>query len=214
MKSLYIVGAGGAAKEIFLLIKEINQLNPIYKFKGFIDVSTQDFLKIGDAKYPIINEIEFLNRNNNEIAIIFGLADINKLKKIVRLYKQNDNFEFPNLIHPSVQLDNSINMGIGNVITTQCVFTVDTCIGSFNYINRGTHIGHDCKIGSYNVINPCAVISGGVEIGDKNLIGTRATILQYLKIGSKNTIGASALLTKNLENNFCMIGVPAKQMVK
>ena len=39
MKQIYIVGAGGAAKEIYLLIKEINRVNLMYDFKGFIDLT-------------------------------------------------------------------------------------------------------------------------------------------------------------------------------
>ncbi|SFC64497.1 sugar O-acyltransferase, sialic acid O-acetyltransferase NeuD family [Algibacter lectus] len=210
MKPLYIIGAGGGAKEIFLLIKEINEVVPVYDFKGFVDIAIKDFLQIGEHRYDIINESEFLNNKSQEVAIVFGLADTERLKKIVELYKENKNFEFPNLVHPLVKLDNSVLIGEGNIISIGCVLTVDIKLGSFNYINRGVHIGHDCVVGSYNVINPCAVISGGVVIEDENLIGTHATVLQYLKIGSINKIGAGAVITKNVENDSCMIGIPAK----
>ncbi|MEW7289536.1 PglD-related sugar-binding protein [Aquimarina sp. 2304DJ70-9] len=211
MKPLYIVGAGGAAKEVFLLIKEINQVNKVYDFKGFIDVEVQKSLKIGNVEHNTIIESDFLRETHDEVLIVFGLGDASRIKKIVELYQRNPNFEFPNLIHPNVILDESISLGIGNIITTKCVFTVDISLASFNYINRGVHIGHDTKIGSYNVVNPCAVISGGVVINNENLIGTNATILQYLSIGSKNKIGAGAVVTKDVIDNSCMIGVPAKE---
>ncbi|MGY3795202.1 acetyltransferase [uncultured Aquimarina sp.] len=212
MKPLYIIGAGGAAKEIYLLVKELNKVDHIYEFKGFVDITTERFLQIGGAQHDIINESVLLHESDEKVAIVFGLGDINKLKKIVVQYTDKDIFEFPNIIHPSVQIDESISLGMGNVITTHSVFTVDTVLGSFNYINRGVHLGHDCKIGSYNVINPCSVISGGVTIGDENLIGTNATILQYLEIGSKNKIGAGAVVTKDILDNSCMIGIPAKNI--
>jgi sugar O-acyltransferase (sialic acid O-acetyltransferase NeuD family) len=210
MKPIYIIGAGGGAKEIFLLIKEINQVVPVYDFKGFVDISIKEFLQIGENRYDIINESEFLKNKSQEVAIVFGLADTERLKKIVELYKENENFKFPNLVHPSVKLDNSVLIGEGNIISIGCVLTVDIKLESFNYINRGVHIGHDCMVGSYNVINPCAVISGGVVIANENLIGTHATVLQYLKIGSKNIIGAGAVLTKDVESNTSLVGVPAK----
>jgi len=212
VKKVYIIGAGGAAKEIYLLIKEINEIKPTFDFKGFVDLSLNLFLQIGKTKFDIINEFDFFKNLNNEVAIIFGLADTNKLEKIVERYKQNKNFEFPNLVHPSVKLDESVSMGMGNIISCQCVFTVETTLNSFNYINRGVHIGHDCSIGSFNVVNPCAVISGGVKIGNENLIGTNATILQYLKIGARNKIGAGAVVTKDVQNDSCMIGTPAKKI--
>ena len=211
MRSLYIIGAGGAAKEIFLLLKEINEHKPTFNFKGFVDVSLRDSLQIGAIKYPVINEVVFL-KNHQEVSIVFGLADIDRLRKIIDLYRYKENFEFPSLVHPSVKLDSSVSLGKGNIIAVQCVFTVDITIGAFNYINRGVHIGHDCVINDYNVINPMAVISGGVFLGDENLVGTNATILQYLKIGSKNKIGAGAVVIKEIGNDSCLIGVPAKNI--
>ena len=56
MKKAYIIGAGGAAKEIYLLIKEINELKPTFDFKGFVDLSLNLFLQIGKTKFDIINE--------------------------------------------------------------------------------------------------------------------------------------------------------------
>lgn len=212
MKSLYIIGAGGAAKEIYLLIKQINNVKQTYDFKGFIDISKKEHLQIGSKQYNIINETEFLTDCETQTAIVFGLADTHKMKKIVELYQQNKFFYFPTLVHPSVKIDESIHLDEGNIITSDCVFTVDTSISSFNYINRGVHIGHDCVIGSFNVINPCAVISGGVVIENENLVGANATILQYLKIGSNNQIGAGAVVTKDIGDNKCMVGIPAKNL--
>ena len=210
MKQLYIIGAGGAAKEIYLLIKQTNAKKPVFRFKGFIDITDSKSIKIGEDEFPVYKESNFLKECNTRVSIVSGLGDTSNLKKIIRLYKKKSNFEFPNLIHPDVVLDKSVTLGEGNVITNQCVFTVDTVLASFNYINRGVHIGHDCNIGSYNIINPCAVISGGVIINDENLIGTNSTVLQYLKIGSNNKIGAGAVVINDVGNESCLIGGPAK----
>lgn len=215
MKSIYIIGAGGAAKEVFFLIKEINTVKITYDFKGFIDINIKnDTLSIGNKTFPILEESIFLKTHYDNSSIAFGLGDAARLKDITDKYRKYSNFEFPNLIHPSVILDESIKLEIGNVVAAACVFTVDISLKSFNYINRGVHIGHDCNIGSYNVLNPCAVISGGVVIKDENLIGSNATVLQYLKIDSQNKIGAGAVLTKDVGSNTCMIGIPAKNIKK
>lgn len=212
MKGLYIVGAGGAAKEIYLLIKRINVLNQLYEFKGFVGIEEESSLIIGKEKFSIFKESFFLENCAENVAIVFGLGTADKLKKIVDFYQNKKNFSFPNLIHPNVEIDESIILGRGNIIATSCILTVDSSIQSFNYINRGVHIGHDCKIGSYNVINPCAVISGGVVIENENLIGTNATILQYLRIGSRNKIGAGAVVNKGVKSDKVVVGVPAKSI--
>jgi sugar O-acyltransferase (sialic acid O-acetyltransferase NeuD family) len=213
MRPIYIVGAGGAAKEIFLLIKEMNAQKSVYDFKGFINkIEKEEKTLVGKKVFSVFSEITFLKDCKEKVAIVFGIGDPTALKKATSKFSKHKNFEFPNLVHPNVSLDESVSMGIGNIISSVSVFTLDITLGSFNYINRGVHVGHDCKIGSCNVLNPCAVISGGVVLEDENLIGSNATVLQYLTIGSKNRIGAGAVITKNVENGSCMVGVPAKNI--
>ncbi|WP_299123949.1 acetyltransferase [uncultured Winogradskyella sp.] len=213
MKSTYIVGASGAAKEIFLLLKTINNVEHVFDFKGFIDLNPKEStLSIGKNKFNIFNEVDFLKSQKESCNIIFGIAFPERSKLIMEKYKSYSNFSFPNLIHPQVNKDESVTIGIGNIICDAVVLTVDITIGNFNLINRGVHIGHDVTIGNHNVINPCTVVSGGVTINNLNLIGTHATILQYLDIDSSNIVGAGAVVTKSISNNNTVIGIPAKSI--
>lgn len=213
MKPLYIVGASGAAKEIFQLVETVNAQQKKYEFKGFVDFNPKSNTHtIGNKSFPVINEAQFLKTQKEPCAIVLAIGDSKKLKSAIHQYQNNSIYEFPNFIHPSVTIDASVKLGKGNTICIASVLTVDINLGNFNYINRGVHIGHDVTIGSYNVINPCTVISGGITILDQNLIGTNATVLQYLNIGNSNTIGAGAVLTKSVSDNKTLIGIPAKQI--
>jgi sugar O-acyltransferase (sialic acid O-acetyltransferase NeuD family) len=211
MKPTYIVGARGAAKEVFLLIKRINKAKRTFNFKGFLDLNPDNNqLNIGSESLPVLDEPQFIQNQKEACNIIFGIAFPNLLQPVIAKYSSHAHFHFPNVIHPGVQLDESILLGKGNVIAEAAVFTVDISLGDFNFINRGVHIGHDVTIGNANVINPCAVISGGINIKNNNLIGTNSTIIQYLNIESSNTIGAGAVVTKSISNHTTVIGVPAK----
>jgi sugar O-acyltransferase (sialic acid O-acetyltransferase NeuD family) len=211
MKPTYIVGACGAAKEIYYLIKTINQVKITFDFKGFIDLSPkQNELNIGSKTFPVFNESEFIQNQKEDCNIVFGIAFPNRLQPVIAKYTSHSIFYFPNVIHPTIKLDESVTLGKGNVIAEASIFTVDITLGDFNFINRGVHIGHDVTIGNANIINPCAVISGGINIKNRNLIGTNSTIIQYLNIESGNTIGAGSVVTKSISNNTTVIGVPAK----
>jgi len=215
MKPTYIVGAKGAAKEIYYLIKRINHAKLTFDFKGFIDLDPEySVLKIGSENLSVFDESQFIQNQKEVCNIIFGVAFPNILQAIIKKYTLKSIFHFPNVVHPNVQLDQSIFLGKGNVIAEAAVFTVDITLGDFNLINRGVHIGHDVVIGNGNVINPCAVVSGGINIKNHNLIGTNATIIQYLNIDSNNAIGAGAVITKSISNHNTLIGVPAKPLKK
>jgi sugar O-acyltransferase (sialic acid O-acetyltransferase NeuD family) len=213
MKPTYIVGACGAAKEIYFLIKRINHAKPRFNFKGFIDLNpVHNELKIGAETFSVFDESQFIQDRKEACNIIFGIAFPDRLQRVIQKYTPNSMFYFPNIIHPNIHLDESVTLGNGNVIAEASVFTFDITLGNFNFINRGVHIGHDVTIGNANVVNPCAVISGGITIKNNNLIGTNATVLQYLNIESGNTIGAGAVVTKSISNNTTVIGVPAKPL--
>jgi serine acetyltransferase len=42
------------------------------------------------------------------------------------------------------------------------------------------------------------------------LVGTGAQILQYLQVGSHTIVGAGAVVTKNVESDATVVGVPAR----
>lgn len=210
MKPIYIFGTGGFAKEVYFLIKEINEKSKLYEIAGFIDIEpTISELTIDSQIFSVITEEYFFASSKTQnVCFAIGIGNPKTIKSIQEKYST---YDFPNLIHPNViGLFSTISMGFGNIITAGCIFTVDISIGSFNVFNLNSTIGHDTIIGNCNVINPGVNISGGVYIGDNNLFGTNSAILQYLKIGQNNVIGAGAMVNSCIENNKISVGVPAK----
>lgn len=207
MTELYIIGTGGAAKEIIQLIEQINAVNPTYEIKGFIDLArSSESITFFGRTYDFYEEASFIEtRKNAAVVVAHGLAAFR-----AKIFAKFSDFEFPNLIHPLVDIHDSVTMGKGNIIKMGCLLTTDITIGDNNYINRGTQIGHDVNMGNSNVFNPGCIISGGVELGIQNNIGANATILQYIKIGNDNTLGAGAVLTTNATDHELLIGLPAK----
>jgi sugar O-acyltransferase (sialic acid O-acetyltransferase NeuD family) len=212
MRQYFILGSGGFAKEVLFLAQESIPSSEA-EFGGFIeyDPKTNTIDCIGGS-HKVLDENQFIKdyTGRKEIDIYIGIGTPSILKKLMIVFQD---FNFPNLIHPNfVHSAKSITMGRGNIITAGCVFTVDIKVGSFNIFNLNVTLGHDSVVGDCNVMNPGVNISGGVQMGNANLIGTNATVLQYIKIGSNNVVGASSLVTKPVEDNQVMVGVPAKPM--
>ena len=205
MENIYIIGASGFAKEVYSLIVTEN----MYCVSAFIDVSsTQDFIEIDSLKIPVIDEIKFLENQdlyNSNIAIGIGSPQI--IKKIFTKYTK---YHFPNIISSKSVFGLDVKLGKGNIVTQNVIFTTNIKIGDGNIFNLSSTVGHDCLIGDFNIINPAVNISGGVNIGDENLLGVGSIILQYINIGSSNIIGGSSLVTKSIEDNKLVIGVPGK----
>ncbi|MCZ2130523.1 MAG: acetyltransferase [Bacteroidia bacterium] len=208
-KAIYILGSSGFAKEVYFLLKEIGG----YNVKGFIDIVSKEKVRFQEGNFDVITEEEFDAKETPETTMLaIGVGDPKLIKKLAGKFKA---FTFPNLVHPSVVYDkDNVKMGQGNILVAGVLFTTCISVGDMNIFNLSSTVGHDAVIGSYNVINPTVNISGGVEIGTANLIGVGATILQYKKIGNGSVIGAASLVTKDVEDNIVVVGVPAKQMNK
>lgn len=209
MKEIVIIGSGGFAKEVAFLIEEINKLNKIWSFLGFIDK------EVGkkNGKYSIINNDEWLIKLKNEMHVAIGVGDPKLIKKLSHKLAQNPCLKFPNIIHPNANGDwKMIELGMGNIVTSGINFTTDIQIGSFNVFNLSCTIGHDAIIGSYNVFNPTVNISGGVKMGDEVLIGTGAQILQYVKITDKTIVGAGSVVTRDITESGTYVGIPARKI--
>jgi len=206
-KDIYIFGAGGFAREIYLLLQDFTD----YNFVGFIDkeCGINDVIKANGIELPVISEAVFdkLTGKNNKINVVIAIGSPKLLKKIVLKY--SGKCAFPNIIHPSVKLNAGLTMGEGNILTANNIFTDNISLGSFNIFNIGCIIGHDVRIGNYNVLNPSCNISGNVKIGSENLIGVGAIILQNKSIGNNNLVGAGSVLINKLGDNTSVFGVPA-----
>ena len=211
MTDLFIIGTGGAAKEIIQLVEQINAVNRLFKINGFVDLASKaQTISFFDEEYPLFEESNFLeNKKGVSVIVAHGLACFR-----AKIYKKFADFDFPNLIHPAVELHPSVKLGKGNIVKMGCLLTTDIGIGNNNYINRGVQVGHDVIVGNHNVLNPGSIISGGVKLADENNIGANATVLQYRKIGSENTLGAGAVLSNDVNNGKVLVGIPAKEKTK
>jgi sugar O-acyltransferase (sialic acid O-acetyltransferase NeuD family) len=204
MKDIVVLGQGGFAKEVEFLISEINSKTLSWNFLGFVGPESKTDRYFGSDEY--------LKQYSENICVAIGIGDPLRNRNLIAEVRNISNLSFPNLIHPSAIMSNSVNMGIGNIICANNVFTVDLHIGNFNIFNLSCTYGHDAIIGDFNIFNPGVHVSGGVNLGDENLVGTNAAILQYLSIGNSNKIGAGTVITKNFDNNSTILGVPGKKV--
>ena len=211
MKRIAILGAGGQAREIEWLIRDINRHQPTFEFLGYL---VADISKVGehDARSNLLGDESWLDKNRHDVdclAIGVGNPQL-RLRIAEAVTKKFPDISWPSLIHPNAIYDfDSCEFGTGAQLCTGTTCTVNIKFGSFALINFGCTIGHEAQIGQGCVVNPGANISGGVTLGDEVLIGTGAQVLQYIRIGSKATIGAGAVVVGNVEAGSTMVGVPA-----
>jgi len=215
MKRIAIIGAGGFAREVAWLIKDINVVEPTYDLVCYL---VSDLEKaVAHTTSMVVHDFSWLEDNQSMIdCLVLGIGTPStKLRLVAELRGKFPDKDWPNLLHPSFRYDaESTRFGIGVVICAGSIATVNTSFGDFATVNLSCTIGHEAIIGAYSVVNPTVNISGNVEVGEQVLIGTGAQTLQNLKIGRGATIGAGSVVTKDVLDGLTVAGIPAKPLQK
>lgn len=208
MKDIVIVGSGGFGREVKVLIDDINKKLPTYVFKGFYDDGVEKGTLVNG--YKVLGGISDLNdvSSSLQVAIAIG-APATKRKIIDQL--DNDNLEFPTLIHPSaICSQDFVSIGKGSIICAGNILTCNIEIQDFVILNLMCTVGHDSVIKNYSSFMPSVNISGEVIIHEAVYVGTGAKIINQLEIGENTIVGAGAVVSKSLPSNCTAVGIPAK----
>lgn len=208
MKDLVIIGTGGLGRETALIVEEINKVNKKWNLLGFID-DNKDLIGKKVNGYRVIGNRIYLNLRDKEVYAAIAIAN-NSVKEELVKYLTNENIKYATLIHPSVRLNNRIQIGEGCIIYQGVVMTVDIKIGNHVIISPKCGIGHDTIIEDYVTLLWNVNISGGELIRQGATLGSGSTIIQGLEIGKNSYVGAGAVVIRDVEENKTAVGVPSR----
>lgn len=208
MKDIVIIGAGGLAREVLMLIEDINKKEDCWNILGLLE-STKKNIGNGIGDYNIIGDLSYLDNKNPYIVCAIGDSVVRK--RIIESLNQKSS-SFVNLIHPNVILGNNTNIGVGTIIFPNSIITTDITVGNHVFLSLNSLVSHDCVIKDFSTILPGCRISGNVNIGETTTIGTGATIIQGINIGKESYVGAGSVVINDVKDNSLVVGVPAKKI--
>lgn len=209
MKDLYIIGAGGFGREVAWLVERINEVNPTWNIKGFIDDNESLWGTKEDA-YNVVGGCDYLKTLGDVYAVCaVGSA---KVRKIIIGKLKDSNVKFATVIDPAAIVSNRVEIGEGTIICAGTIITVDIKIGKHVIINLNCTLGHDDVIADYVTVYPSVNISGNVTVGECSELGTGMQIIQGKNIAPNTIIGAGAVVVKDLNESGTYVGSPAKKI--
>jgi len=117
---------------------------------------------------------------------------------------------FETLIHASVKVSKTAQIGIGTVIFENVAVTSNVKIGNHVIILPNSVISHDVVVDDYTCITGGVCISGGTQIGKHCYLGTNSTIIGGITVGNYSLIGMGSVVLDNVAENSVVVGNPAK----
>jgi len=133
---------------------------------------------------------------------VLGFGVLTNREKRLRLYQELKlkGASFPNVIHPRAVIENSVNMGEGNVFLAGCNIGSFVKIGHLNYFNNGCLISHDCEIHDNSHFAPACVLGSSIVVENNCLIGMNSTIYYGIKISSGSVINNGVIVNNSIES--------------
>lgn len=207
-KRLVIFGAGGFGREVLQVVRDINEVAPVWDCVGFLV----------DAKYakegmvqglPVLGDITWLSRNP-DVWVVIGVGSPAAKREITQRIRSHYGNPFATLIHPRAWVGGQVSVGEGSILCAGSLITTDIGIGKHVHVNIGATIGHDAVLDDYVTLNPSVNVSGNVRLEEGVEVGTSSVLIPWVTVGSWSIIGAGSVVTKGLPPNITAVGTPAK----
>jgi hypothetical protein len=115
------------------------------------------------------------------------------------------------LVHPTLALHESVDVGRGAILCRGVSSTVDIRIGRHAIINLNVTIGHDAVIADFATLHPGVHVSGNAVVGTGAEIGTGAVLLPGVAVGDGARVGAGAVVTGDVPERTTVVGIPARR---
>ena len=146
-------------------------------------------------------------------AISVGDNDI-RYELYNRIIRQGGNV--PILIHPTAVVSKYSTVKTGVQIYAYSVIDPNIVIDENTIISSKSTVLHGCRIGRNCFIAPDAVLGANTIVEDYAFVGLNATVVSNKAniLGNHSVIGASAVVTKPVERNKTVVGIPARELLR
>jgi sugar O-acyltransferase (sialic acid O-acetyltransferase NeuD family) len=209
VQPLVIYGAGGHAREIAELVRDINADRTQWDLLGFLSDEASARGRELDG-LPVLGDQSWLQQHK-DMHVAIGVGSPSARRAIAHaLGTGGVGVRSPVLLHPTAVVSRHVEIGVGTLVTAGCIVTVDVSIGTFVVLNRACNVSHDCRLGDYVTIGPGVQLAGNVTIATGCDVGIGASVIQGVSIGEWAIVGAGAAVTDALPANCTAVGVPAK----
>lgn len=209
---LVIAGAGGLGREVLVLARQINALQPRWQLAGFYDDLAPATPTVHGL--PYLGSLAALNAAPEPLQVVVAVGNSRSRAAVVARLT-SPTLTFPPLIHPGVALEpeQQIRVGAGSIISQGCILTCDIVLGRHVLLNLGCTIGHDAVLEDFCSLMPHANVGGEAYLATGVYMGTNATVINQVRVGANTIIGAGAVAVRDVAGNCTAVGVPA-QVIK
>lgn len=205
---MVLVGAGGFAKQLIEVLCQKVDANRIFVFDGVNkNKRFYDFKMIHEEQ----DVIDVFNSYDKDFCL--GIGNPHLREKFANRFKELGGYPF-SVVSDHAFISKNAHLEAGVSVLTSAIVENSTFIGEGSLVNCQAIVHHDVEVGKFCEIAPGAKLLGSSKIGNNCFVGAGAIIMPKINIGDNVIIGAGALVTKDVESDITVTGIPAKPYIK
>lgn len=208
--NLYILGAGGFAREIYSYLADNDFIYNNLRLAGFLD-DNLNALDGFDLSHKIMGSLKNTDLEATDHLIV-AVANPAIKEQVFDFYDKN-NGTIITYIHPSAIIGHDVSIGEGTVFAPHSIVTTNVTLGRGCTINAFSGVGHDSVLGDFCTLSGHCDVTGNVKLGDKVFMGSQASIIPSVQVGAGAIIGAGSLVIRKVKENTTVFGNPAKKIM-
>lgn len=217
LMDVILLGAGGQARDMIKNIEEYNADLPKGKrlnIVGCLDDTPGKKNGRSVADYPVLDSMKIFGKRPYAAARVICAVGDPVNKRIFARKAGEYNLKFFNIIHPSVPIHRSCNLGTGISIFASSVISAFCNIGDHVAINYLVSVNHDCRLGDYATLAPGVRMGGSCVVGEGSFLGINSCLINDVEIGEWSIVGAGTTVIGNVPACSVAAGNPQKILRK